>query len=87
MPTTPTPSVHDLRAQFEAVLASMTSEEAQRVSADTMERRLLQQLLALGRSLFALFPATRAAATGGFCISLQKGALRCLARYWGSQNL
>jgi len=34
MPTTPTPSVHDLRAQFEAVLASMTSEEAQRVSAE-----------------------------------------------------
>jgi len=24
---------------------------------------------------------------GGFCISPQKGALRCLARYWGSQNL
>ncbi len=63
MPTTPTPSVHDLRAQFEAVLASMTSEEAQTVSADTMERRLLQQLLALGRSLFALFLSTRAAAT------------------------
>jgi len=65
MPTTPTPSVHDLRAQFEAVLASITSEEAQTVSADTMERRLLQQLLALGRSLFALFLVTRAAATMG----------------------
>jgi len=65
MPTTPAPSVPDLRAQFEAVLASMTSEEAQRVSADTMERRLLQQLVALGRSLFALFLATRAAATAG----------------------
>jgi len=24
---------------------------------------------------------------GGFCISPQKGALRCLARYWASQNL
>jgi len=65
MPTTPAPSVPDLRAQFEAVLASMTNEEAQRVSADMMERRLLQQLLALGRSLFALFLATRAAATVG----------------------
>ncbi len=63
MPATPVPSVHDLRAQFEAVLASMTSEEAQGVSADTMERRLLGQLLALGRALFALFLATRAAAT------------------------
>ncbi len=65
MPATPTPSVPDLRAQFEAVLARMTSEEAQRVSADTMERRLLQQLLALGCSLFALFLVTRAAATAG----------------------
>jgi hypothetical protein len=63
MTATPTPSVHDLRAQFEVVLDSMTSEEAQRVSADTMERRLLGQLLALGRALFALFLATRAAAT------------------------
>jgi len=63
MPATPAPSVHDLRAQFEGVLASLTSEEAQRVSADTMERRLLGQLLALGRALFALFLATRAAAT------------------------
>jgi hypothetical protein len=39
------------------------SEEAQVMSADTMERRLLAQLLALGRALFALFLATRAAAT------------------------
>ena len=63
MPATPAPSVHDLRAQFETVLASLTSEEAQVMSADTMERRLLGQLLALGRALFALFLATRAAAT------------------------
>ncbi len=48
MPATPVSSVHDLRAQFEAVLASMTSEEAQGVSANTMERHLLGQLLALG---------------------------------------
>ena len=65
MPATPAPSVPDLRAQFEAVLASMTDEEAQTVSADAMERRLLGQLLALGRALFALFLATRAAATAG----------------------
>ena len=63
MLATPAPSVHDLRAQFETVLASLTSEEAQVMSADTMERRLLAQLLALGRALFALFLATRAAAT------------------------
>ncbi len=63
MSATPAPSVHDLRAQFETVLASMTSAEAQVMSADTMERRLLGQLLALGRALFALFLATRAAAT------------------------
>ena len=35
------------------------------MTADRMERRLLGQLLALGRSLFALFLATRAAATAG----------------------
>ena len=37
MPATPAPSVHDLRAQFETVLASLTGEEAQAMSADTME--------------------------------------------------
>jgi len=63
MPATPAPSVHDLRAQFETILEGVLSVEAQRVSADTMERRLLGQLLALGRHLFALFLATRAAAT------------------------
>ncbi len=63
MPTTPAPSVPDLRAQFEAIMTSLTSEEAQNVSADTMERRLLSQVLALGRALFALFLATRATAT------------------------
>jgi hypothetical protein len=65
MPATPAPSVPDLRAQFERVLSSITSEEAQTVSADAMERHLLGQLLALGRALFALFLATRAAATAG----------------------
>jgi len=63
MPATPAPSVHDVRAQFEIVLASVTSEEARAMGADRMERRLLGQLLALGRALFALFLATRAAAT------------------------
>ena len=63
MPATPAPSVHDLRAQFETVLEGVLSTEAQTVTADTMERRLLSQLLALGRSLFALFLATRAATT------------------------
>jgi len=63
MPVTSVPSVHDLRAQFETVLASVTTAEAQTMSADRMERHLLSQLLALGRALFALFLATRAAAT------------------------
>ena len=63
MLATPAPSVHDLRAQFETVLEGVLSTEAQTVTADTMERRLLSQLLALGRSLFALFLATRAATT------------------------
>jgi len=40
----------------------MTSVEAQAVSADTMERRLLGQLVALGRALFALVLVTRATA-------------------------
>jgi len=44
-------------------VAGLTCEEAQSVSADTMERRLLSRLLALGRALFALFLSTRAAAT------------------------
>ncbi len=65
MPTTPAPSVPNLRAQFEAILTSMTSADAQTMSADTMERRLLSHLLALGRSLFTLFLTTRAAATAG----------------------
>jgi hypothetical protein len=63
MPATPAPSVHDLRAQFETVLEGVLSAEAQSVSADTMERRLLRQLLALGGALFALFLATRAVTT------------------------
>ena len=63
MPATPAPRVHDLRAQFETVLEGVLNAEAQTVSADTMERRLLGQLLALGCRVFALFLATRAAAT------------------------
>ena len=63
MPATPAPRVHDLRAHFETVLEGVLSAEAQTVSADTMERRLLGQLLALGCRLFALFLTTRAAAT------------------------
>ncbi len=55
MPATPAPRVHDLRAQFEAVLEGVVSAESQTVTADTMERRPLSQLLAMGRSLFALF--------------------------------
>jgi hypothetical protein len=65
MPAISTPSVHDLRAEFESILANVMSEEGRSVTADTMERRLLRQLLALGRSLLALFLATRAAATAG----------------------
>jgi len=63
MPATPAPSVHDLRAHFETILEGVLNAEAQTVMADTMERRLLRQLLVLGRALFALFLATRAAAT------------------------
>jgi hypothetical protein len=63
MPATPAPSVPEVRTQFEMLLSSLVSEEAPMLTADTMERRLLRQLLALGRSLFALFLATRAAAT------------------------
>lgn len=47
-------SVQDLRRQFETVLESVVSAEAQRVSAEAMERRLLRQVLTLGRGLFAL---------------------------------
>lgn len=63
MPPTSEPSVQDLRAQFETVLAAVLSDDARTLTADAMERRLLRQILALGRSLFALFLATRAAAT------------------------
>lgn len=68
MPATSVPSVPDvpdLRAQFETILDSLHSAEARTMTADRMERHLLGQLLALGRSLFALFLATRAAATAG----------------------
>jgi len=73
MPATPAPSVHDLRAQFEAVLEGVLSVEAQSVTADTMERRLLGQVLALGCRLFALFLATRAAATAAESIATPRG--------------
>ena len=63
MAATPAPSVHEVRVQFESLLSAVLSAEAQAITADTMERRLLRQLLALGRSLFALFLATRAEAT------------------------
>jgi hypothetical protein len=63
MPATSEQIVQDLRSQFETLLASVVSEEARAMTADTMERRLLRHVLALGRSLFALFLATRAAAT------------------------
>jgi len=65
MPATPTPRVHDLRAPCETVWEGVLSAEAQSVSAATMERRLLSQLLALGRALFVVFLTTRAAATAG----------------------
>ena len=63
MPPTSEPSVQDLRTQFETVLAAVLSDDARTLTADAMERRLLRQVLALGRSLFAVFLATRAAAT------------------------
>ncbi len=53
MPATPAPRVHDLRAQCETVLEGVLSAEAQTMTADTMERRLLGQLLAVGGCLFA----------------------------------
>ena len=65
MSATSAPSVHDLRAEFESILANVLGEEGRSMTADTMERRLLRQLLALGRSLLALFLATRAAVTTG----------------------
>ena len=55
MPATSAPSVHDVRAEFESILANVLNEEGRHMTADGMERRLLRQLLALGRSLLALF--------------------------------
>ena len=63
MPATSAPSVADLRAEFETILTNVLGEEGRSMTADTMERRLLRQLLALGRSLLALFLASRAALT------------------------
>jgi hypothetical protein len=63
MPATSAPSVADLRAEFETILTNVLGEEGRSLTADTMERRLLRQLLALGRSLLALFLASRAALT------------------------
>ena len=63
MPATSVPSVQGLRAEFESIPANVLGEEGRSMTADTMERRLLRQLLALGRSLLAPFLATRAALT------------------------
>jgi len=65
MAATPAPQVHDRRAPCEVVLAGVLNVEAQSVSANTMERRLLSHLLALGRALGALFLATRGGDGGG----------------------
>lgn len=65
MPVTSIPSVAELRVEFETILTNVLGEEGHSVTADTMERRLLRQLLALGRSLLTLFLASRAAATAG----------------------
>ncbi len=71
MAATPAPQVHDRRAPYEVVLAGVLNVEAQSVGANTMERRLLSHLLALGgalalgRALGALFLATRGGDGGG----------------------
>ncbi|HEY8744904.1 MAG TPA: hypothetical protein VIU62_17580 [Chloroflexota bacterium] len=63
MSATSVPSVADVRVEFETILTNVLGEEGRSMTADTMERRLLRQLLALGRSLLTLFLVTRAAAT------------------------
>jgi len=54
-----TQMIHQLRADFEKLLALVTSPEAQTATLDQMERSLFRQVLRLGFKLLQLFVLTR----------------------------
>lgn len=62
MPSNSTPMIQELRADFEKLLAMVTSPEAATATLDQMERSLLRQLLRLGLKLLKLFLQSRVAA-------------------------
>jgi hypothetical protein len=53
------PMIHQLRADFEQLLALVTGPEAHRATIDQMERSLFRQILRLGFKLLQLFVMTR----------------------------
>ncbi len=55
-----TQMIHQLRADFEKLIALVTGPEAQRATLDQMERSLFRQVLRLGFGLLQLFLFTRA---------------------------
>jgi hypothetical protein len=54
-----TPMIHQLRAEFESLLALVTGPEAHTATLDQMERHLFRQVLYLGFNLLRLFVLTR----------------------------
>jgi len=52
--------VHDIRAQVESLLTTMTGTQAQTMTADAIERVLVRQVLEIGRLLLYLFLVWRA---------------------------
>ena len=54
-----TSMIHQLRAEFESLLAFVTGPDAHRATLDQMERHLFRQVLRLGFKLLRLFVLTR----------------------------
>src|SRR5215208_17818 len=61
MPSNATPIVQQIQADFHALIAYVTSPEAQTQSAYTVELTLFRRLLSLGAALLRLFFVTQAA--------------------------
>jgi hypothetical protein len=59
MSSNSTPMIHQLRADFEQLIAWVTGPEARRTTLDQMERSLFRQVLRLGFKLLQLFLLTR----------------------------
>lgn len=76
--------IHQLRADFEKLIALVTSPEAQTATLDQMERSLFRQLLRLGFRLLQLFLFTRGQTESH---APQPGADRTTLRYHSQQEI